>query len=116
MTTSRTRPRLLHTIVAMGVALTGGTSTACGGIADGGLLSGSDGGDEADAIYPVIDAGGDHYATIGYIGSDADRDGYATIRQADAYPTIGYDARSEDGYPTIGIADAGEADSYPIIH
>jgi hypothetical protein len=97
MTTSRTRPRLLHTIVAMGVALTGGTSTACGGIADGGLLSGSDGGDEADAIYPVIDAGGDHYATIGYIGSDATPGRRMGIRR-------------------LGIADAGEADSYPIIH
>lgn len=122
MTPSRTRPRLLHTIVAMGVALTGGASAACGGIANAGLLSGSDGGEDADAAYPLIDAGGDQYATIGYIGSDADRDGYATIRPADAYPTIdvradhyptiGYDAGSDDGYPTIGI----EADGYPVIH
>jgi len=129
MTISRTRPRLLHTIVAMGVALTGGASGACGGFATSNITPGSDGGgDETDAAYPLIDAGGDHYATIGYIGNDADLDGYSTIRTADAYPTIGidagpedayptigYDAGPDDGYPTIGI-DAGEPDGYPIIH
>jgi hypothetical protein len=100
----------------MGVALTGGASGACGGIATSPPPGADAGGDEPDVAYPLLDAGGDHYDTIGYIGSDGDPDGYATIRPADAYPTIGVDTGA-DGYPTIGTigSDAG-ADGYPIIH
>jgi hypothetical protein len=124
VTAARARPRLLHTIVAMGVALTGGSATACGGIASSNIPPGADGGgDVADAGNPAVDGQtGDHYAMIG-IAEDA----YPVItpKPDDAYPTIGYDA-DHDGYPTIGIGpedayptigiDAGSPDGYPIIH
>jgi hypothetical protein len=99
--------RLLHTIVAMGVALTGGgVAAACGGVTEGPIpTDGGEGGDEhyahigalGDERYGLIDAGGgDAYAHIGI--------------DEDAYPTI-----HPDGYAHIGI-DAGAPDGYPIIY
>lgn len=87
--------KLLHTVVAMGVALTGGSVTACGGSTEGSPLA--------------IDAGADSP--------------YATIRPAPepdgGYVTIGYapsDAGVVDAYPTIGIYQPdGGPDGYPII-
>jgi hypothetical protein len=97
---------LLHTIVAMGVALTGGTMTACGGVtvADPG---GADGGGDAtlddaptDHSYPIID-------------SARRPDGYGTIKsQADGYPVISSNVDSGDGYPIITPV---EGDAYPMI-
>jgi hypothetical protein len=102
--------RLLHTIVAMGVALTGGTvATACGGIADGGPIPGDAGldGDGQDGAYAHIGIGNPHEP-------DGGVDVYATIRP-DGYPTIGIDTGA-DAYAHIGIAiDAGAPDGYPII-
>jgi hypothetical protein len=102
--------RLLHTIVAMGVALTSGAvGTACGGAT---LESPAavDGGGKGDGDSP------DAYPTIGYHAQDGD-----IVQGADAYPIIypapprdaGADA---DAYPTIGIYQPdGAVDAYPTI-
>jgi hypothetical protein len=116
--------RLLHTIVAMGVALTGGTgAVACGGVAGGlSLISDGDageGGDAGDAAYPMIGSDpGDAYA---HIGIDPDAYPHIGADPGDAYPHIGVDTGdgspplgtdAEDVYAHIGIAPE---DAYPTI-
>jgi hypothetical protein len=116
---------MLHTIVAMGVALTGGaaslSSVGCGGVAAGPLLD--------DAGDAATDSPGDALTDRSYADIGIAPDGYPIILPVeDAYPHIGSvqdayahigileDANNEgDAYPHIGI-DAGDSDGYPIIH
>jgi hypothetical protein len=125
--TSPRGARLLHTIVAMGVALTGGAgASACGGVAgglslisDGDAGEGGDARDAGDAAYPMIGSDpGDAYA---HIGIDPDAYPHIGADPGDAYPHIGIDTGeaasplgtdSGDAYAHIGI---GPEDGYPTI-
>jgi hypothetical protein len=124
--------RLLHTIVAMGVALTGGTlGTGCGGSTLASPLTLDAGtthdGDALDA-YPTI---GIRTPDGAYPGIHADTsplsDAYGIILPApppdasttdDGYPTISFSEgdAGDDAYPTIGIYEGDAAvDAYPTI-
>jgi hypothetical protein len=124
--------RLFHTLVLMGIGLTGSVvvpaMAGCGGDVTTPATPPADA--ASDTPYPTIgyhapDASDASYATIGTVQPDA---AYEMIHPAppadasdDSYATIGYYGDAEaDAYETIQPAppaDAGDAgaDAYPII-
>jgi hypothetical protein len=92
------RAKLFHTLVAMGVALTGGTLVeACGGSENTPTSTGCDPKTDVGCTYGNISpAGGDAYANIGYVQQDASGDQvyYADIHAPDS-------SRDDDAYANI---------------
>jgi hypothetical protein len=112
--TAPPRARLLHTIVAMGVALTGGTLLACGGATATIPPGGGDGGQDMNRDGDTADQ---YYQGIGIYIPDGSADRYAVILpvEEDAYPVIGFDAGT-DAYGTIKTPyPDGGSDAYPMI-